>query len=472
MARRTRSARRAAPRSGRRLIVIRILAVVLTATLAVAAWSVWQRPHLRTVVYQGHRVDQPMRPLAEAEQQLSALVAQRHGVEASAARCYFLAASVAPSQPVVVSDQLGCGPALFLDGDSQFQYVTFRLSSVVQASGMVRLAVAGNSSTSEIASGQPGGRFVRPDGLRPPAGSGGLTLPPAPPAVADVLTRTATVGSPIKKAPADAVMIGPTSGVRLESFGFVERYGSGDQTRSAPAGRRLLAFRLAPIAGEKGAAPPQLFLRVGTTKRGPLVVTDDYVVTSVPQAGVTSDDAGGAQLSVATDLVLQDSDTEQSLSLQTGQPDGGNPQLASRSNRNCALNLTRDVTVQVKGATGAAGLTSGKVTFTSLSLSYWGGDGTHASSPSRALLHVMATVRLTGDKEAYGAESALLSASWSGGEGQARNAAADQVHEVDDVIDVPADLTHGTLAYSGSMYTPAGTLTVATPVHVPFTIAD
>jgi hypothetical protein len=45
------------------VIAIRMLAILLTAALAVGAWSVWQHPHLRTLVYGGHRVDQPMRPM-------------------------------------------------------------------------------------------------------------------------------------------------------------------------------------------------------------------------------------------------------------------------------------------------------------------------------------------------------------------------------------------------------------------------
>jgi hypothetical protein len=465
-----RTGRRAAPPSQARVITVRLICAALIAGLAFAGWHVVTKARPLALSYQGHPVSQAMRPINQAQARLDDLVLARHGVRRNDSRCYYTAAgngAGSAASPVAVTDRVACGPALFLDGDSKRQYVTFQLDSTVSASGQVSFALGapGAEQAVETVEANAGPQFVRPDRATPPAGPGGLGLPPAPPAVANVLTRTASVASPLIRADAQALMVGPKSGVRLDEYGFIERYGRGDQARSAPSSAdgagplRLLAFRVSPIPGEMGTNAPKLFLRVNGVKRGPLVVSDDYVVTAVPV---------GAN---AVDLVLSDSGTDQSLSLLSGVPNAGNPTLTARKNRLCTLNVTKPVTVQVKTPKGGTGLTSGQITFNSVELSYWSQDGATASAPNRALLHVKATVRLAGDPKAYGAEAALLSATWRSGTGQARNSAANQRQDTDDVIDVPAGLISGTLRYAGSMATRGGIVSVVTPVAIPFTIA-
>jgi hypothetical protein len=278
-------------------------------------------------------------------------------------------------------------------------------------------------------------------------------------ALGDVLTRTTVVGSPIKRASPDAVMVGQSAGVRLLSYGFVPSYGQGAALRAAPAGRRLIAFTAVPTAGEDGQAQPMLSLRVGTTERGPLVVTKDYVVASV----------ASGESNVA--LVLTNGDVKQSISLITGLPSRSNLDVCTRAHRGATVNAARKVTVKVTDKSGRSGMTSGTLTVRAVSLTYWGADGSRPSSTGRALLHIEATVKLAGDREGYGAEPGLLSVTAPGATaGPARNAAADSHAEVDAVTDVPADITTGTIHYAGTIRTATGTIGVVTPISVPFSI--
>ncbi|UQX90181.1 hypothetical protein M6D93_09320 [Jatrophihabitans telluris] len=281
-----------------------------------------------------------------------------------------------------------------------------------------------------------------------------------PPAVGDVLTKSAAVQGTIRPAPSDAVAIGRSAGVRLLSYGFVDAYGLGAQSRSAPAGRRLIAFKVEPIAGETNQLTPDLSLLVGDSERGPLVMTKDFVVAAVPQSS--------AQVS----LVLTDSGVKQKISLLDGTPDAANPQVCTRSHRTVVLNATKPVSVRVKASQGEAGLTSGFITVKAVELSYWGQDGSHAGDPDKAFLHVAATVRLSGDKEGYGAEAGLLSVTLPGSSTllRARNVSSNPATQVDDVIEVPAGLTDGVLHYSGSTDSASGTIAVATAVSIPFAI--
>jgi hypothetical protein len=277
----------------------------------------------------------------------------------------------------------------------------------------------------------------------------------------DVLAATDSVAAILPAAAPDSVLLGRASGVRLLSYGFVPGYGSGSNARSAPAGMRLLAFRTEATAGETGAAPPVLSIRIGGNVRGPLVVTSSYLVAAVPQD------------STAVDLILTDTGVTQALSLLTGRPSSANPAVCLRVHRLAALEASRPVTVQVKATSGTVGITSGTLTVRSVALSYWADDGSHASSSAAALLHIDATVTLDGDPKAYGADAALLSVLLPAATAMrlpAHNAAANPATQIDDVVEVPADLTTGTISYSGSMTTSTGMVTVQTPVLVPFSI--
>ncbi|HEY2041347.1 MAG TPA: hypothetical protein VGH11_01630 [Jatrophihabitans sp.] len=451
------------PSSRWRRGLIRLLAIAVTVLLSGAGWQVLHHRPPILLTANGHRIDDPMATLQTGERKVLDLVASRHGVRANDTRCYYTTTDLSSPYPVPVTLQIACGPVLFIDGDNSQPYLTFPLSAIPASGGRVRLTVSGDADQTLISGDSPGRRLVRPDSLQPPGGidgAGGLILPPAPPAVTDVLTHTSRIGSNITSASPSAVMIGPRSGVRLLKYGFVQRYGTGDAARSAPHGKRLLAFQVQPMPGDLAYLPPQLSVRVGGgLERGPLIITNDYVVTAVPATAPS------------VDLVLTDGGVSQSLSLLTGEPGSSNPLIESRTKLTANVATSKKVTVRVKAAHGAAGLISGVMTISGVRLSYWGGDGSHASTPDRALLHVMATVKLTGDKQGYGVESGLLSVTPIGmGSAIARNAAADKNSQVDDVVDVPASITSGTISFSGTVTNSSGSMTVITPVNVAFTI--
>jgi hypothetical protein len=173
------------------------------------------------------------------------------------------------------------------------------------------------------------------------------------------------------------------------------------------------------------------------------------------------------------DLVLSDGGVKQSISLLTGDLSPANPIVCSRLNRTATVGTSAAVSMKVQPTGRAAGLTTGSVTLRTVSLSYWAADGSHASASDRALLHVGAVVKLSGDTSGYGAEAGLLSLSSETSlisSPRARNAAPHPSTEVDDVIEVPADLTSGVIHYAGTITAASGEIWVMNPVSIPFTI--
>ena len=345
---------------------------------------------------------------------------------------------------------------LFTDGDPERPYLTFSLVADSSVPGSIRLTIDSTVGEPDAADPRPDSLLVRPDGKQP--GPVHLTPPQPPAAVGDVLTTASTLRTPLTPAPPGAQMIGQLSGVRLVEYGFVASYDWGDRARRAPAGFRLLAFATDQLAGELADRPPDLSVRVDGQERGPLTETSDYLVTAVPIRARS------------VDLVLTDSGLKQSISLLTGRPNGQNPVVTGRTHQAQQLSVTRPIRVRLKTGAGS-GLLGGTLTVQALSLTYWAADGSQCGGIDRAWLHVAATVQLDGDRQAYGAEAGLITVELPGsGRLTARNAAADPARGVDDVIDVPASATAGQLSYSGTLSTSKGTITVLTPVTIPFVI--
>src|SRR6185437_11013956 len=335
-------------------------------------------------------------------------------------------------------------------------YLSFDLVPGSTGPDSMRLALGDSTGESDEADPRPVSQLVRPDGKLPGPDRLGLPRPPA--AVGDVLTTASTLRTPITPAPADARMVGQLSGVRLVEYGFVDSYGWGDRARTAPAGFRLLAFATNAVPGELADQLPDLSVRVDGQERGPLTATSDYLITAVPVHAHS------------VDLVLTDSGLKQSISLLTGQPAPANPAVTARTHLSQQLSVTRPIRVLLKTAAGAGQL-DGTLTLRALSLTYWAADGSQCGGRDRAWLHIAATVKLEGDRQPYGAEAGLLSVQLPGsGPLPARNAAVDPTQQVDDVIDVPASATTGQVSYAGTLRTGKGTITVLTPVTVPFDI--
>jgi hypothetical protein len=461
---------RRAPRRPSRRLLIRLLAILVLAGIGVGGWRSLQHQRSVSLELGGKVVDQPGQVLSRAERQVAELVRQNHGAEVSSTRCYFAtagsvsAAVLKRARSVAIAARMLCGPVLFVDGDASKPFAAFDLSGTDSGNGRTRLAVAAATDPSPDQEAAGPDNLIRPDRRQPPR-VGSLAVPAPPAANADLLSTTTTLGSEIDTASADAQMIGTTSGVRLRDFGFVSRYGAGTAARTAPPGRRLLAFSVTALPGEFASASPSLALEIDGSQRGPLVMSSEHLVAAVPDKAKS------------VNLVLSDGGHTQRLSLLTGQPDRSNPLLSGRSSRMQTLAIAKPITVKVS-AGKKSGLVAGTIQFRSVWLSYWTAGGTQPSAPDRAFLHVTATVKLVGDREAYGAEAGLLSASLpaaaggdeAGASSAAKNAATNPATQVDDVIEVPADLTSGSLQYSGQLSTAAGTLKVMTPVKVPFDI--
>jgi len=446
--------------------ITRIVALAVIIILGLAGWHTLHRGEPVQLARDGLTIQDPEAPLRTAERQLNAVVAERHGARTDHTRCYYTTQDRLLSGQVNVGDTVACGPVLFVDGDPATPYLNYGLQVDLAAHpspGHTVLSVAAQPDETTSPANADGTikaserELIRPDGSRPPAGADGLSPPAPPPAVGDVLTKTSVVGNTLRLASSQAVVIGHTTGVRLREFGFVDRYGRGDAARSAEKGRKLLAFQTESAPGESGAAAPVLSVRIDGVERGPLISTSEFVVVAVPLNPQS------------VDLILTDSGVKQSISLLTGQVGTNSPELSTRANRVATMSMKKEITVRVSGPAGT-GITSGHITFTKVWLSYFGADGTHASSPDRAFLHVMATVRLDGDTHDFGIEPGLLSVSVDGSTPvRTRNAAGD-TGEIDDVSEVPADVVSGAISYSGSAAADKGTLSVVTPVTVPFTI--
>ena len=456
--------KRRAPTSGAsslwRRFAIRLVAVCVLGMLAGAGWLVLRPEPTRTLTSYGRPVSNAGSLLRQAEASMRQLVHARHGELAKDSRCYYAsqpAEDGTEGEVTAIGDRMLCGPVLFVDGDRSRPYLVYDLLARPAGGGKLRLSVDspdGDDATS--ADPRPGSQLLRPDGQQPPA-TVTLRQPSPPPAMGEVLTTASTLRTPITPAPPTAVMVGQVSGVRLVEYGFVDVYGWGDRARTAPAGRRLLAFATEPVPGEFAAGTPDLSVRVDGQERGPLAATSDYVVIAVPRHAHR------------VDLVLTDSGLKQSISLLTGKPDQANPAVTVRSHDRQQLNVARPIRVRLKTGAGT-GVLTGTLTVRQVSLSYWAADG-DCPRPDRAWLHVGAVLQLEGDKQPYGAEPALLTITVPGaGQRTTANAAANPATGVDDVADVPASITGGTLTFAGSVRTAKGTLTVLTPVTIPFEI--
>jgi hypothetical protein len=346
---------------------------------------------------------------------------------------------------------------------------------------LLRLVAVALSGTLAVAAWQVTGE---PRHSAPSTVSGAGT----PAAIGDVLSRTTSISSALSAAPTGATLIARTAGVRLLEYGFIDHYGVGAAARSAPPGRRLLAFTLEPRPGESADAPetePVLSIRIGGVERGPLVISKDYLVAAVP-AALSSSSAGSSSAgsssagSDGVDLVLTEDGVRQSISLLTGRPNSDQLLVCTRLHRwvgsatpdkGTPAGNPRDVTMKVTRADGTSGMTSGTITVESASLSYWAQNLSHPPERRSAFLHVSANVKLAGDKVGYGAEAALLHLRLPDGTVvPAVNAAANPGEDIDDVFKVPATFTTGTISYAGSLSSGLGTQSVVSPVTLPVSI--
>ncbi|GAA3822225.1 hypothetical protein [Nocardioides panacisoli] len=274
---------------------------------------------------------------------------------------------------------------------------------------------------------------------------------PPPDVPAKALEPGAVVGVRPMSLPAPSgtsAMAARTGGVAVVGAGPVDSVGEGDQTRVAPDGGSLLAFRLAPFEGcaSGGCASwPSLGLRVEVGSRAiPLPKGGPCFVVALPEG---ENDA---------ELVYRADGYRQSLSLATGRATGSNIEVLARDRRD------RELTVAAKTGTfeglvatadPPTGLSTSDLTFDV----HVEGAELYFFEPRRPLKDpASAYLRVTAERSTPAVPApAPLSTQWmrfTDDNGKTYepidlDPAADRI---DAVFEVPGDLEHGRFTVGGT----------------------
>ena len=113
------------PRRRRHGVIAAVVVVVLVA--AGAGWWFFIRDDAPELTYQGQEINNPGAVLTATETNLSQYVTDHHGSKSADARCYFAVpeGGRAQAKKTDVSEQVLCGPVLFVDGDTSKEYLAF-----------------------------------------------------------------------------------------------------------------------------------------------------------------------------------------------------------------------------------------------------------------------------------------------------------------------------------------------------------
>ena len=446
----------------RRNLLIAAGAVVVLVAAGLVTWLVLPGDDAPSITYQGKAIADADTVLTSAESSVDKTVSARHGVKSKDTRCYFVQAEK-PAQGTKKSDvdsSLSCGPVLFVDGDTAQEYLPVRLTADTSSS-KARLTPQSSLDGVDPASLRSGYTLVRPDGEKAPDGNGGLKVPAPPPASKNSLTAATLGSTPEPASLSKAVMVGRTRKVTVSAAGYVPRYGTGSDARSAPAGQKLLAFRTAYDDGDVGSGTGSTvkLLVDGVARDVPSPSTDEWVVAAVPDSSSAA-------------LQLVDSGDTQSISLPQGQPGAGNIAVLTRTHRSQLLGSTFNVTVQArKGKQKVSAVF--RTTATLARLDYWSPANTAAkpSSTRNALLSIRVNYTTAKEKGGpFGYDPPLLRLRLpTGTYVKARNVAPKG--KIANVFEVPAGFTTGTLQIIGSEPGSGGTtISVVTPKSIPISI--
>lgn len=444
-----------------------IAAVVVAALVAAGLVYFLTRPDKPKLTFEGKKIKNADKVLSQAEDYTRSLAESRHGATNDDTRCYF----AVPKNPTGgakdtdVDTSLRCGPVLFVDGDTSRPYLRFLLTPQPSGSS-TELSVASKPSNDEPESAGSDVNLKRPDGKKAPDGAGGLKVPD-PPAAQDGTVTTAVLGP--AKAPATlstpTLMKSRTTGVEVLATGTVDRYGTGDDARSAPKGKRLIAVQLKGVSGEFDDSDPFTSLKfddgAGSTKDVPEPQTEQWVVAVASSSGTPK-------------LILTADGVTQYIDLSTGKPGPDNIQVLARTNRKFTtamrLNITR--TVSGGGATPTNQVLN--TSFASAQLRYWPSSeitNITPGSPDKAYLVVDMDYNYAGSTGGpYGFDPALLRLQISG---RATSIPAKNVDSGDfilDVFEVPATFTTGTIVIGGTTKLGAYTVTIANAGKISVTI--
>lgn len=440
------------------------LIIAGVAVLAVAAglttWLVWPDDE-PSITYNGKEIASANDTLSKAENALKDAVDKRHGVENDQTRCYFAKPKDQPSgaKQSDVEKALRCGPVLFVDGEKSAAYMRVSLNESDSGEKVSLEAPEDVSSIQPAALGNDV-ELIRPDGKTAPDGDGGLSVPKPPPAAKDSVTAATLGPTAAPKSLSDAVMVGKYTKVTVTRAAEIQRYGIGDDARSAPTGQKLIAFQLTYGSGDvtsassSDAVDAQLVVDGGTPKDLPDAPDDSYIVAAVPSSGTAQ-------------ILLDDGGFKQTLSLPDGKPGSDNIAVLRRSGRSGVIGKT--VTVPIALSRGSSrGSVKFPTTATIASLDFWapGDTSVHASSPKNAILSVKINYRFEGDTYAYPAN--MLRIKLAGGKyAKARDLAAG--NKIYNVFEVPATFTRGSLQILGS--TKVGSIRVKVKSTKSFTVS-
>lgn len=410
-----------------------------------------------TLTFDGKEVAAGSATLSTAETALNTAVESRHGAKTDDTRCYFARPKTRESgaKKSDVENALRCGPVLFVDGEKSAAYLRVPLTDK-ESGGKVTL-----TAPDDVTSIQPTALsdvdLVRPDGKSAPDGVGTLEVPAPPPADKDVLTATSLGSTSPPPSLSGASIIGKDTKVTLARAGEISRYGSGDDARSAPDGQKLIAFQVSYGAGaiSSSASSKAALVIDGSTPRDlPSATADSFVVAAVP--------SGGSPV-----LRLVNGGFTQTLSLPEGKPGSDNIAVLRRANKSGYVGQTKTVTFKIAqgGRTGSAPVSA---TATYVRLDFWasGNPTVHASSPRNALLYVKLNYvyKIKPDGKTYGFDPDVIRIKLPSGKYvKARNIATSS-DKIQNVFEVPADFTSGTLEIQGSEKSGKTTLTIANKV--------
>jgi Protein of unknown function (DUF2510) len=438
-----------------RPLVLGVVAILFAALLTGGYFAFARGRDAPTLTYQGARITDAGGVLRTSEHNLDVIVGRRHGARSPDTRCYFAVPDlrVSGAKSTDVDPKLRCGPVMFIDGDAGKQYLSFPLSG--SGSGTSVTLAASSTPDRDGPVAVDGVELRRPDGKRAPSGAGGLTAPEPPAADADTLVAADPGSTAVPAAPKSAVLGSWSGGITLSRLGFVERYGTGDDARSAPPGQKLIAFASGDAEGDDGTSDDLTSIAtisvVGARgRRVPDTGPGQVVVVAVPRAASS------------VDLILDDKGLKQSISLLDGRPDPGNIAVLGRRNRATERVSTTPAVFTFAPAVVFADGTSGTtenatVSFDYAELAYRNVDETTpvtASGRDKAIMHVGLTYVGAHDKGVFGFPSALLTFTPTGAATvRARNISTTP-GKIYNVFEVPGGVTTGTLTLSGSVAQP------------------
>lgn len=429
--------------SNRRLFAI--LAAVLVAALVGGGLFFFLRGD--DITYQGRDVVEPEKVLSEAESTLNRIVEERHGVASDSTLCYFVAKNADTTD---IEDRVVCGPVLFVDGDAAKPYLTFPLQAS-SGDGDARLTVSTEPDSPEPAELDNPDLLRRPDGVTPPDGNGGLSVPEPPRAEAGIFTVVPTETIDLESTPATARVGSPTMSIELSGIGEPERYGRGDDARRPAENEKFVAFELASAPGERGPVA-DFSLTVQVDDADPVALPEgaDLPGGPVRMAISVPDDTGDISLVVTEGTLVQ------RISLTTGEPDPGNIAVWQRTNRSQALTFSQAITLRASQPGFVTEDLAGTLTARQVDLNYFAGPNLDRtpSGPGQALLVVDAILDLAGQVGQL--EPPFWSLTLPDGTVLPAGDLNDDPSLISIAFDVPASFTGGTLNFGGVLTTASG----------------